>query len=138
VLVSASEASRVHVARSGLAFAAHADCSRADVEAVRKRARGLSLEESNRVAMTELFAGVHARAALPGLLATAREWRPDVIVRETAEFTSVVVAEALELPAVHVAIFLAAASRARTPSTRCSPSPARPARSRRRLRRSRS
>jgi UDP:flavonoid glycosyltransferase YjiC (YdhE family) len=108
VLVSAPDACRVHVARAGLEFAEHGDCTRADVEAVRERARGLSLEEQNRVTLTELFAGVHARAALPGLIANVRAWRPDVIVRETAEFASLVAAEAFELPCVHASIFLAA------------------------------
>jgi UDP:flavonoid glycosyltransferase YjiC (YdhE family) len=108
VLVSAPDACRVHVARAGLPFAAHGDCTRADVEAVRERARGLSLEEQNRVTLTELFAGVHARAALPGLIANVRSWRPDVIVRETAEFASLVAGEAMEIPVVHASIFLAA------------------------------
>jgi UDP:flavonoid glycosyltransferase YjiC (YdhE family) len=108
VLVSAPEAARVHVARAGLAFAAHGDCTRAEVEAVRERARGLSLEEQNRITLTELFAGVHARAALPGLIATVRRWQPDVIVRETAEFASLVAAEVFEIPCVHASIFLAA------------------------------
>jgi UDP:flavonoid glycosyltransferase YjiC (YdhE family) len=49
VLVSAPEACRVHVARAGLPFVAHGDCSRAEVEAVRERGRGLSLEEQNRL-----------------------------------------------------------------------------------------
>src|SRR5262249_12388933 len=69
---------------------------------------GLSLDEQNRITLTELFAGVHARAALPGVLANARGWRPDVIVRETAEFASLVAGEALEIPVVHASIFLAA------------------------------
>ncbi len=108
VLVSAPEPCRVHATRAGLPFAAHGDCTRADVDAVRARARGLTLEEQNRITLTELFAGVHARAALPGLIANVRDWRPDVIVRETAEFASLVAAEAFELPCVHASIFLAA------------------------------
>jgi len=108
VLVSAPEACHVHVARAGLPFVAHGDCTRADVEAVRGRGRGLSLEEQNRLTLTELFAGVHARAALPGLMNNVRAWRPDVIVRETAEFASLVAGEAFEIPVVHASIFLAA------------------------------
>jgi UDP:flavonoid glycosyltransferase YjiC (YdhE family) len=45
---------------------------------------------------------------MPGLIANVRRWQPDVIVRETAEFASLVVAEAFELPCVHAAIYLAA------------------------------
>jgi UDP:flavonoid glycosyltransferase YjiC (YdhE family) len=51
---------------------------------------------------------VHARAALPGLMENVRVFRPDVIVRETAEFASLVAGEAFAIPVVHASIFLAA------------------------------
>src|SRR5215210_5155040 len=54
-----------------------------------------------------LFAGEFARSALPGLLKLARRWGPDLIVRETCEFASPLVAETVGVPDVHVACFLA-------------------------------
>ena len=61
----------------------------------------------------EVFAGEFARSALPKLLELADHWLPDVIVRETCEFASVLAAEAIGVPDVHVACFLAVARRAR-------------------------
>jgi UDP:flavonoid glycosyltransferase YjiC (YdhE family) len=54
----------------------------------------------------ELFIGLDARAALPGMLAAVEHWRPDVIVRETCEFASCVAAERFEIPLVQVGIHL--------------------------------
>ena len=68
----------------------------------------LSLEESNAVVMRDVFAGLDARAALQGMSVAVRDWRPDLIMRETAEFSSYVVAEAQRIPHVQVAMGLAA------------------------------
>ena len=54
----------------------------------------------------ELFIGLDARAALPGMLAAVEDWRPDVIVRETCEFASCVAAERFGVPLVQVGIHL--------------------------------
>jgi UDP:flavonoid glycosyltransferase YjiC (YdhE family) len=54
----------------------------------------------------ELFIGLHARAALPEMLAAMEEWRPDVVVRETLEFSSGVAAERLGIPVVQCGIHL--------------------------------
>jgi UDP:flavonoid glycosyltransferase YjiC (YdhE family) len=56
--------------------------------------------------LQELFIGLDARAALPGLTAAAGAFRPDLIVRETCEFASTVVAERLQVPLVQVGIHL--------------------------------
>ena len=108
VLVSAPRSCELHVKRAGLAFVPHGEAPREAVAAIRERARRRSLAEQNRIAMVDLFAGAHARAALPGMLATARQWRPDVILRETCEFASIAVAEELGIAQRHVAIHLAA------------------------------
>ena len=52
----------------------------------------------------EVFAGVDARVALPGVLAACRRWRPDVIVHESCEFAAVLAAELTGVPRVRVAI----------------------------------
>jgi MGT family glycosyltransferase len=49
---------------------------------------------------------LYPRAALPALLRLVDEWRPDVIVRETAEFASLAVAIGRGIPRAHVAIGL--------------------------------
>ncbi len=45
-----------------------------------------------------LFGGLYAQRMVPDLLALAGEWRPDVIVREVAEFGGCVAAEVLGIP----------------------------------------
>ena len=54
----------------------------------------------------ELFVGLDARAALPGMLALTEDWRPDLIVRETCEFASAVAAEQFDVPLIDVGIHL--------------------------------
>jgi UDP:flavonoid glycosyltransferase YjiC (YdhE family) len=55
----------------------------------------------------EFFARIDTRAALPGLLAIVEEWQPDVIVRESWEFASILVAELYGIPLVRVGLGLA-------------------------------
>ena len=108
VLVAAPGQLAPHADRAGLPHAPLAD-PRDDVLApLWARLKSIDDEHTaNQIALTEIFAGEHARRALPGMLTTMRRWRPDVVVRETAEFSSIAAAEALGIPHVHVAIFLA-------------------------------
>lgn len=68
------------------------------------RFRGLSKDEINAVAVREIFAGLNARAALPKLLEVIRIWRPDIVVRESAEFAAAVAADQAGVPHARVAI----------------------------------
>ncbi len=45
-----------------------------------------------------LFGGLYAERMVPDLLAIAAEWRPDLLVRESAEFGACIAAEALGRP----------------------------------------
>jgi UDP:flavonoid glycosyltransferase YjiC (YdhE family) len=54
----------------------------------------------------DLFVGLHARAALPGMLRAVAAWRPDVIVRESMEFASALAAEEHGVPVVRVGVHL--------------------------------
>src|SRR5687767_6379385 len=58
------------------------------------RLRGVSSDQANEIAVSEIFAGANASAALPTLQETIRSFRPDVIVRESAELAALVAAEA--------------------------------------------
>jgi UDP:flavonoid glycosyltransferase YjiC (YdhE family) len=46
----------------------------------------------------QLFGGLYAERMISDLLAIATEWRPDVLVREVAEFGACVAAEVLDIP----------------------------------------
>jgi hypothetical protein len=49
-----------------------------------------------------VFADITTRALAPDVLAIAREWRPDLIVREVMEWSRCLVGELLDIP--HVSI----------------------------------
>jgi UDP:flavonoid glycosyltransferase YjiC (YdhE family) len=69
-------------------------------------ARSTSSEEVIR----DVFVGLHARTALPGMIHAVAEWRPDVIVRESMELASVLAAERYDVPVVRVGIHLDSAT----------------------------
>ena len=57
------------------------------------RIGNLPFEEADRVVLAEVFGRLDAQAALPALGRIMTDWRPDVVVRETCEFGSLVAAD---------------------------------------------
>jgi hypothetical protein len=72
------------------------------------RVRTLPSDDAERLVVGEMFATLNVRAMLPAMRTAVREWRPDVIVREHAEFASLVAAEEAGVPHLQVGISLAA------------------------------
>ena len=68
-------------------------------------------EAANRIIVGELFAGVHGRASIPGVMNAVAEWEPDVLLHETCEFAAALVAERAALPSVRVAVHMASLER---------------------------
>ncbi|HET9778522.1 MAG TPA: glycosyltransferase [Propionibacteriaceae bacterium] len=64
----------------------------------------LPYEEANRVVLAEVFGRLDAKAALPALSRMISDWRPDVVVRETCEFGSLVAADRGGIAQLEVAI----------------------------------
>lgn len=64
----------------------------------------MSPQDADDTVVREVFGRIDAQAALPGLLATVERWRPEVIVRESAEVASLAAAERAGIPHVHVCI----------------------------------
>ena len=108
VLVAAPASASDHVARAGLSLAALDDPSEEIMAPIWDRARAAGPGGADRIVLQEIFAGEFARSALPGMLATMRSWRPDIVLHESTEFASLVAADHLGLPRLHVAVFLAA------------------------------
>jgi UDP:flavonoid glycosyltransferase YjiC (YdhE family) len=95
------------VRRAGFDHAPLADAPMDEIGPVFARLPGLSMEAANAAIISEVFCTIDARAALPGMQAAVDEWRPDLILRETAEFSSYLVAEQTGIPHAQVAISLA-------------------------------
>jgi hypothetical protein len=70
------------------------------------RLHALSTEEANAIAVREIFAGLNASTALPKLQQTIREWRPNVIVRDSVEFAAAVAADFAGVPHACVQVHL--------------------------------
>ncbi|MDP9388880.1 MAG: glycosyltransferase [Actinomycetota bacterium] len=92
--------------RAGFAHHPFADAPREELEAVFSRLAGVSNEEGNKVVVGEVFGRIDTRAALPGIEAVVERWRPDLVLCESSEFASYIVAEATGIPHVQVAIGL--------------------------------
>ena len=94
------------VRRGGFAFAAVGEPSAAEAERAWAPVWSPETSPGMLVVVQELFIGLHARLALPGMLDVVRTWRPDVVVRETLEFASALAAEREGIPQVRVGIHL--------------------------------
>ncbi|HVU02499.1 MAG TPA: glycosyltransferase [Polyangiaceae bacterium] len=68
------------------------------------RMREVSGEEMTRIAIGELFAGICAKTALPGLVEAVESYRPSVIIRESQEYAAVVAAKKANVPHARVSI----------------------------------
>lgn len=115
VRVAAPESFAPVIVQAGFEPIALAEPTPAEIGRAFGRTPELSMEEANRRMLREVFAGVDARAALPGLRATAERWRPNLIVRETMEFASGVLAETFGIPHVQVAMSVASVEAAWLP-----------------------
>jgi UDP:flavonoid glycosyltransferase YjiC (YdhE family) len=108
VLVAAQAQNAGNVSRTGLPYAPFADPDPDDWKPLLAEFAATRIDVANARMIGEYFARVDARAAAPGLDAIVREWRPDVVVRESLEFASAVVAERHDLPVARVGLGLAA------------------------------
>ncbi|MEO7069323.1 MAG: glycosyltransferase [Nostocoides sp.] len=106
VVVAAPESFRSAVVDAGLEHLPFADPDGERMAQTFRSIDGRSVEESNRVVIGEVFVRLDAQAALPGVTRTIASWRPDVVVRDPAEFASLVAAAAGGVPQVQVAIGL--------------------------------
>jgi hypothetical protein len=77
------------------------DAARADFA---KQASSVPREKVGKLAMAQLFMGYLPRAALPGLIQFCRDWRPDLVLRESTEFSGLIAAEKAGIRHVRVEI----------------------------------
>jgi UDP:flavonoid glycosyltransferase YjiC (YdhE family) len=70
------------------------------------RLHGVSNDDALAIGARDIFAGANATAALPQLQQTIRDWKPDLIVRDSVEFAALVAAELAGVPHARVAVHL--------------------------------
>ena len=104
VRVAAPESYAAAVERAGFAHEPFGDVPPELIGPIMGQLPHLPFEEANAIVIREVFARIDAQAGLPGVVATIERWRPDVVVRESAELASMAAAEAAGLPHAHVAI----------------------------------
>lgn len=107
VLVSAQRQFEGNVTRSGLPFSPVGEPARDEWMPLMSTFAKLDIDTANQVMISQFFAGLDLRAGLPALRALVESWRPDVIVRETWEFGSTLVAQLHQVPVVRVGLGLA-------------------------------
>lgn len=107
VKIAAQERQAVSVERTGLAYAPVGDPPDHEWMPLMAQLAQADFATANELMVGEFFARLDTRAALPGLLSVVKSWQPDILVRETCEFASTVVAELQGVPLARVGIGLA-------------------------------
>ena len=104
VRVAAPASYAAAVARAGFPHEPFADAPPDLVGPVMASLPGLGFVEADELVVREVFARIDAQAGLPSLIETVERWRPDVLLRESAELASLAAAERAGVPHVHVCI----------------------------------
>ncbi len=104
VLVAAQQQHRANVDRTGLAYIPVPDPLDEDWMTLLAEFSQLGIVAANARMIGEFFARIDTSAAFPELLKIVREFRPDIIVRESWEFASTLVAELEDIPLVRVGL----------------------------------
>lgn len=94
------------VEKAGFQFLGRPDIAPDKFRAVLQGRERLSAVESNTRYVREVFGRLNLEAGLPTTRTIIRDWQPDLVVRETAEITSLVATQESGIPLVEVAIGL--------------------------------
>jgi UDP:flavonoid glycosyltransferase YjiC (YdhE family) len=106
VLVAAQEQHRANVERVGLPFSPVGDPPAEEWMPLLDEFGELELDAANDRMVGEFFAGIDVRAALPALTAIVEGWKPELLLRESWEFASTIVAEQRGVPLARVGLGL--------------------------------
>lgn len=106
VRVAAPASFAENVRRAGLVHVPLGEPAPGEHAPIFAKLPGLPRLEADRIVIRDVFAGLDARAALPAMEAAVEDFRPDLVVRELAEFASFAVATRRGVPQAEVAIGL--------------------------------
>ncbi len=107
VVVAAPESVASKLSESGLSHAIFDHPGDEALKPLWSRLNALTGGAQLSFVMREIFGGRCAEVALPRLLETLRAFAPDVVVRESAEFASLVAAESLGITHARVSVHMA-------------------------------
>jgi UDP:flavonoid glycosyltransferase YjiC (YdhE family) len=107
VLVVAQRQHAVNVDRTGLSFALVDEAPPETWMPLLSSFSRLGIDEANAKMIGEYFARIDTEATLPGVRELVATWRPDLILRESWEYASALVAELNAVPIVRVGLGLA-------------------------------
>ena len=108
VLVAAQSHFEENVARTGLPFAPVGALRDEDWMPLLPQFAQMRLDEGHEAMCGEFFGRLDMAAMLPGLRDVADDWRPDLIIRESWEYGSTIVAEERGIPLARVGLGVAA------------------------------
>ena len=104
VMVAAPASFSGEVRAAGFEHRPFADVPPEALGRVYGRLPSLPVEEATAIVMADVFGRLCAQAALPDLVAIVDEWRPDIVLREPAEYGSLVAARSAGVAQAVVAI----------------------------------
>jgi UDP:flavonoid glycosyltransferase YjiC (YdhE family) len=107
VRVVAPPALQAMVDAEGLAFVPGGEPPESAIAPIREQLAVAPPLQASMLGNRELFARLAADAMLPGVERVVREWAPDLVLRDPAEYASAIVAHEHSVPAAQVAISLA-------------------------------
>jgi hypothetical protein len=107
VLVVAQRQHAANVDRTGLSFALVDEAPPETWMPLLGSFARLGIDEANAKVIGEYFARIDTAATLPGVRELVATWRPDLILRESWEYASALVAELNAIPIVRVGLGLA-------------------------------
>lgn len=93
-----------HVKRTGAKFFPFGHPGDEGLRPIWAKLRDTPEERQGAIVIGEIFAGICASAALPGLMKTIEEFQPTVLVREPQEYAGLLAAEKAGVPHARVAI----------------------------------
>ena len=104
VRFASTEPARVAVEKAGFEFVPVPSATGAERDKVFADLDAATGEEALIIGTRDLFGGILAKAALPGISDVIRDWAPDLIVRESSEYAGLIAAQKLGVKSVRVSV----------------------------------